>query len=114
MKNAVIKGASYTLAYSPDLLKRNGSTQTAAIAKDPADPYIAAIPSHLRTFEQAVQYPPNQVYIGNKKPEDLPCIPEPWFKCTEKADRFGPFGEIATQKELYILMKYADVFELGY
>ena len=114
MKNAVIKGASYTLAYSPDLLKRNGSTQTAAIAKDPADPYIAAIPSHLRTFEQAVQYPPNQVYIGNKKPEDLPCIPEPWFKCTEKADRFGPFGEIATQKELYILMKYADVFELVY
>ena len=114
MKNAVIKGASYTLAYSPDLLKRNGSTQTAAIAKDPADPYIAAIPSHLRTFEQAVQYPPNQVYIGNKKPEDLPGIPEPWFKCTEKADRFGPFGEIATQKELYILMKYADVFELVY
>ena len=55
MKNAVIKGASYTLAHSPDLLKRNGSTQTAAIAKDPADPYIAAIPSHLRTFEQAVQ-----------------------------------------------------------
>ena len=114
MKNAVIKGASYTLAYSPDLLKRNGSTQTAAIAKDPADPYIAAIPSHLRTFEQAVQYPPNQVYIGNKRPEDLPGIPEPWFKCTEKADRFGPFGEIATQKELYILMKYADVFELVY
>ena len=114
MKNAVIKGASYTLAHSPDLLKRNGSTQTAAIAKDPADPYIAAIPSHLRTFEQAVQYPPNQVYIGNKKPEDLSGSPEPWFKCTEKADRFGPFGEIATQKELYILMKYADVFELVY
>ena len=112
MTNPVIKGASYTLSHSPDLLKRNGSTQTAAIAKDPSDPYIAAIPSHLRTFEQAVQYPPNQVYIGNKSPEDLASIPEPWFKCTEKAERFGPFGEIATQKELYILMKYADVFEL--
>ena len=114
MTNAVIKGASYTLAHSPDLLKRNGSTQTAAIAKDPSDPYIAAIPAHLRTFEQAVQYPPNQVYIGNKKPEDLTAIPEPWFKCTDTADRFGPFGEIATQKELYVLMKYADVFELVY
>ena len=114
MTNAVIKGASYTLAHSPDLLKRNGSTQTAAIAKDPSDPYIAAIPAHLRTFEQAVQYPPNQVYIGNKKPEDLTAIPEPWFKCTDTADRFGLFGEIATQKELYVLMKYADVFELVY
>lgn len=114
MKNAVIKGASYTLTHSPDLLKRNGSTQTAAAAKEPSDPYIAAISTHLRTFEQAVQYPPNQVYIGNKKPEDLAGIPEPWFTCTEKAERFGPFGEIATQKELYILMKYADVFELVY
>lgn len=112
MEKAVIKGASYILAHAPDMLKHYGSTQTSAIEKDPADPYIAAIPKHLRSFEEAVQYPPNQVYIGNKTPEELTAIPEPWFKCTEKAERFGAFGEISTQKELYILMKYADTFEL--
>ncbi|MEL3905799.1 MAG: glycine/sarcosine/betaine reductase complex component C subunit beta [Treponema sp.] len=114
MKNAVIKGASYILAHSPDLLKRCGSTQSAARLKDPTDPYLAAVSAHLRSFEQAVSYPPNQVYIGNKKPEELSGIPEPWFEGTENACRFGPFGEIMTQKEFYILMKYADSFDLVY
>lgn len=112
MEKAVIKGASYILAHAPDMLKYYGSTQTSAMIKDSSDPYLAAIPAHLRSFEEAVQYPPNQVYIGNKAPEDLAGIAEPWFKSTEKADRYGTFGEIMPQKELYIMMKYADTFEL--
>ena len=114
MNFPVLKGTSYVLVHAPDMIIQNGTTQTTEKALNPNSEYLKEIPKHIRKYEEVLNYLPNQVYIGNKRPEDLPGIPEPWFKCTEKADRFGPFGEIATQKELYILMKYADVFELVY
>ncbi len=46
------------------------STPTASISKE--------LPSHIRSFEQAVAYWPNQVYIGNKTPDDLAAVPQPW------------------------------------
>ncbi|UTC93896.1 glycine/sarcosine/betaine reductase complex component C subunit beta [Treponema denticola] len=114
MAKVAIKGASYILVHAPDLLFHNGSTQTGTRLANPEDEYLKAIPSHLRSFEEAVNYPPNQVYIGNMAPEDLEKIPEPWYKDAKKAERKGKFGEIMTQAEFYILMKHADVFELVY
>ena len=114
MAKVAVKGASYVLVHAPDLLFHNGSTQTGTRLANPDDEYLKAIPSHLRSFEDAVNYPPNQVYIGNLSPEELEKLPEPWFKDAKKAERTGAFGEIMRQTEFYILMKHADVFELVY
>ena len=76
MAKVAIKGVSYILVHAPDLLFHNGSTQTGTRLANPEDEYLKAIPSHLRSFEEAVNYPPNQVYIGNMTPEDLEKLPE--------------------------------------
>lgn len=119
MAKVSIKGTSYVLVHAPNLLIHNGSNQTGArlVAdlKNPEDPntqFLNAIPKHLRSYEEAVNYPPNQVYIGNLEPEDLETIPEPWYKSQTKGNAIGPFGEIIGEKEFYILMKHADVFDL--
>ncbi len=112
MAKVAIKGTSYVLVHAPDLLFHNGSTQVGTREANPEDEYLKAIPGHLRSFEEAVNYPPNQVYIGNMAPEDLKNIPEPWYKDAKKADNRGKFGEIMKQAEFYVLMKHADVFEL--
>ena len=89
MAKVAIKGASYILVHAPDLLFHNGSTQTGTRLANPEDEYLKAIPSHLRSFEEAVNYPPNQVYIGNMAPEDLEKLPEPWYKDAKKAEKKG-------------------------
>ena len=47
-------------------------------AREPAQ--LDAIAPSLRTFDEAVAYPPNQVVIGNLAPEDLWELPRPWWK----------------------------------
>lgn len=112
MAKVAIKGASYVMVHAPDLLIHNGSTQVGARLENPEHEYLKALPKYLRNFEEAVNYPPNQVYIGNLTHDDLSNIPEPWYKDEKKASTKGPFGEIMSQSEFYILMKHADVFEL--
>ncbi|PIE98192.1 MAG: glycine reductase [Treponema sp.] len=119
MAKVVIKGTSNILVHAPDLLIHNGSTQTGARAvadlknnEDPNTKYLNDIPKFLRPFDDVVNYPPNQAYIGNIKPEDLADIAQPWYENAKPSDRNGPFGEVMTQKEFYVLMKHADVFEL--
>ena len=34
----------------------------------------------LRTYEQALAYPPHQVFIGNPRPEELWELPRPWWR----------------------------------
>lgn len=119
MANVSIKGTSYVLVHAPDLLIHNGSNQTGAreVADlsnkdDPNTAFLAAIPSKLRSYEDVVNYPPNQVYIGNMKPSDLETLTEPWYENQKKANALGVFGEILGEKEFYCLMKHADVFDL--
>lgn len=112
MAKVAIKGASYVMVHAPDLLIHNGSTQVGARLENPEHEYLKAIPKYLRSFEDAVNYPPNQVYIGNMSHDDLTGIPEPWFKNAKASSTKGPFGQIMSQAEFYILMKHADVFEL--
>lgn len=119
MAKVSITGTSYVLVHAPNLLIHNGSTQTGAWAiadlknaDDPNTQFLKAIPKHLRSYEDVVNYPPNQVYIGNLAPQDLKDIPEPWFKNPKKASKTGAFGEILSEKEFYALMKHSDVFGL--
>ena len=110
---SVIKGAGYILAHTPDMVLHNGTTQTTERIVNPEGEYLKALPNHLRTWEQVLAYWPNQVYIGNKTPQDLAAIPQPWYdKSCEITDRFGPFGQMMPQEEFILMMQACDVFDL--
>ncbi len=106
----VVKGVSYVLAHTPDLV-RYGSKPVREIPKEPD--LLEKINSRLRGYEEAVAYPPHQVFIGALPPENLWESEQPWFQHPlEGAQRFGPFGEILPQSEFYGLMKVVDEFDL--
>ncbi|MEG2199293.1 MAG: glycine/sarcosine/betaine reductase complex component C subunit beta, partial [Anaerovorax sp.] len=110
---AVLKGAGYTLVAAPDMVIHNGTTQTTERIVNPSSEYLVELPKHLRNFEDAVSYIPNQVYIGNMTPEELRNVEFPWYdKKAEHADREGKFGEIMPQDEFYGLLQICDVFDL--
>jgi betaine reductase len=68
---------------------------------------------HLRDYQEAVNYPPHQVFIGNRHPDDLNTIPKPWYEHPVlEGKRSGPFGEIMPEEEFYAWMKAADDFDL--
>ena len=112
--NSVIKSASYILAHTPDMVMRNGTTQTTEKIVNPDSEYLKELPSHLRSFEDVLNYLPNQTYIGNMTPDELAEVEQPWFD--KKKDglnaRRGKFGEIMPEEEFYILMQVCDVFDL--
>lgn len=113
MSYAVVKGASYILAHTPDLVVHNGTTQTSERLINPTSEYLKKLPEFLRSFDEAMKYPPNQVYIGNITPEDLAQYEMPWHdKVVENAKRYGKLGEIMPQDEFYGLIKISDVFDL--
>lgn len=113
MSFPVIKKASYILAQVPDMVLHFGTTQTLERKTNPDSEYLKEIKKHLRTFEDAVSYAPNQTYIGNMKPDELDERKRPWHaEKVEGAKRYGKFGEIMPQDEFYALMKVSDVFDL--
>ncbi|MDD4782100.1 MAG: glycine/sarcosine/betaine reductase complex component C subunit beta [Syntrophaceticus sp.] len=113
MNFPVIKGAAYTLIQANDLLLYQGTTQTIERRNNPQSEHLQKLPEHMRSFEDAVSYPPNQTYIGNILPDDLRQIPRPWFEnSVANASRQGRFGEIMPEDEFYGLMKVVDSFEL--
>lgn len=106
----VIKGVAYCLAHVPDLV-RLGSKPSRDIPLEPA--VLDMIKRHQRSFEDAVAYPPHQVFIGNLQPDDLRDIQQPWFdNPVSEASRKGPFGEVMPQVEFYGWMKASDQFDL--
>lgn len=112
--NSVIKGASYILAHTPDMVMENGTTQTTEKIVNPDSEYLKQLPSHLRSYEDAVAYLPNQTYIGNMHPDELGKIPQPWTDARVEGmnKRTGKYGEIMPEDEFYLLMQVCDVFEL--
>ena len=110
---AVIKGAGYILAHTPDMVLHNGTTQTTERIVNPDSEYLKELPSHIRSFDQVLSYWPNQVYIGNKTPDDLAAVPQPWCdKTCDVNDRYGKFGQMMPQEEFLLLMQACDVFDL--
>ena len=110
---AVIKGAGYILAHTPDMVLHNGTTQTTERIVNPDSEYLKQLPSHLRDWNTVLAYWPNQVYIGNKTPEELAAIPQPWFdKSCDVSDRYGKYGQMMPQEEFLLLMQAVDVFSL--
>ena len=113
MTKPVLKGSSYVLIHTPDMVIHNGTTQTTERIVNPESEYLKKLEAHLRPFEKAVEYPPNQVYIGQITPEELRGYEFPWYdKAVKGASRFGRLGEIMPQDEFIALVKIVDSFDL--
>ena len=110
---SVIKGSSYVLAHTPDMVIHNGTTQTTERIVNPGSEYLVELPGHLRTYEDCLGYIPNQVYIGNMSNEELRAVEFPYYDKKASAPlREGRYGEIMPESEFYGLMQICDVFDL--
>lgn len=109
---AVLKGAGYTLSVAPDMLLHSGTTQTTERMLKPESDYLRELPDHLRSYDDVLNYMPNQIYIGNRSPEELRTMELPWFEKPIAGMREGKYGEIMPQDEFIGLMKICDVFDL--
>jgi len=68
---------------------------------------------HLRDWDAARTYAPNQVFIGNLSVDDLTARPVPWHRHPlAGAGRFGPDGEIMPEDEFLGLLATCDGFDL--
>jgi betaine reductase len=106
-----IRGVSCVLAHTPGLL-RYGSKPARELARDNAA-LLPRMQQHLRSFEDAVAYPPNQVFIGNRTPESLWDVPEPWWRNgSAGASTRGPFGQIVSEEAFWGLLRMSDEFGL--
>ena len=111
--NSVIKGASYVLAHTPQMVVYNGTTQTTERIVNPKSEYLKELESHLRSYEDCVSYWPNQVYIGNATPDDLAEVEFPYYdKKKDGAERYGKYGEIMPEEEFILLVQACDQFEV--
>jgi len=102
--SAAVHSCSLVLAHAPDLV-RHGSKPTREDAAEQIAP-------RLRTFEEALGYPPHQVFLGNLRPEALWEIERPWWGHPVEAAREGPFGVFVDEEELYRRLEAADQFQL--
>ncbi len=108
---SIIKGTSYVLVHTPDMILHNGTTQTTEKIVNPESEYLKVVPDNYRSYEDAVAYWPNQTYIGNVHPDQLAEVALPWFdKKMDDSDRYGKYGEIMPQEEFLLLVQACDVF----
>ena len=112
MSYAVLKGTSYTLAFTPSMVLHNGTTQTTEMIVNPESEYLKELPNHLRKYEDVVNYLPNQVYIGNQTDDALRNTEVPWYAKPVEGTREGRFGEIMPEDEFVALIQICDVFDL--
>jgi len=93
-RRARILGASLVLDHVPDLV-RYGSKPDRERAR------FAAMRSKLQTYEEAVAYAPNQVFIGNLRPQGLWTMERPWWASRHSgASSRGPAEEAEHKAEL--------------
>ena len=105
---AVVRAASVVLAHTPGLA-RHGSKPMRTLAGD-AD-LLASFLANLRSFDDAVGYPPHQAFLGACHPREL--APRPWVgTALAGAERFTPFGELMPEEEFLGLMAAVDEFDL--
>jgi len=102
--SAAVHACSLVLAHAPDLV-RHGSKP---MREDAAD----QIAPKLRAFDEALGYPPHQVFLGNLAPQELWNIERPWWSNPAEAKTEGPFGVFVDEEELYRRLEAADQFQL--
>jgi glycine/sarcosine/betaine reductase complex component C subunit beta len=105
----VVSASTQVLGHAPGLA-RHGSKPRRELPKDTEveRKFLAS----LRSFDDAVAYPPHQAWLGAVHPRDLP--ERPWTSTGHGtgASRFGPAGELMPEAELLGLLGAIDGFEL--
>jgi betaine reductase len=105
-RRTAVTAASLVLEHVPDLV-RYGSKP----AREPDR--VEELTASLRSYEDAVAYPPNQVFIGNLPPDDLWNRPRTWWEHpVEAAKAAGVSGEVMAQEDFYALLEDVDRFDL--
>jgi betaine reductase len=103
---AAIVSTSLVLDHVPDLV-RYGSKPRRETHR------WSEIATSLRSFDDAVAYPPTQVVIGNLRPEDLWDRERPWWKQpVDDPSAEGAFGDVGTQGDFYEALADEDRFDL--
>ena len=110
MSRAAVHGCSLVLAHAPDLV-RHGSKPTRELAAD-RDGLLDRISGALRTYDDALAYPPHQVFLGNLHPDTLWQTERPWWRHPAEPKNDGPFGRFVDEDELYSRIAAADEFQL--
>jgi betaine reductase len=106
----VIRAVSLVLAHVPSLV-RLGS-KPLRVLREVTQP-IEYLRPHLRDWDAARAYAPNQVFIGNLGVDELGARPVPWHRHpVVDARRFGPDGEIMPEAEFLGLLAACDAFDL--
>jgi glycine/sarcosine/betaine reductase complex component C subunit beta len=109
----VVRAARLVLAHVPGLIAAGSKPRRELAARGEAE--RAALLAHLRSFEDAVRYPPHQVMLGVLAPEALRGIPRPWHaRPVEGARAEGPAGRILDETEFYAALARADTASLVY
>ncbi|MDO5726099.1 MAG: glycine/sarcosine/betaine reductase complex component C subunit beta [Tissierellia bacterium] len=113
MNFPVLKGAAYVLINTPHMIINNGSTCSTERIVNPDSEFLKEVKNNIRSFEEVVNYLPNQVYIGNLKPEELKNYKEPWVNAEYKEGKAdGKMGAIIPEEEFIAIMKICDSFDL--
>ncbi|MGH3278610.1 MAG: glycine/sarcosine/betaine reductase complex component C subunit beta [Trebonia sp.] len=108
MPDAVVRAASTVLAHAPGLAL-HGSKPSRTLAGD-LDARARFV-SGLRSYGEALGYPPHQAFLGTCHPRELPD--RPWaYQRWPGAKRFAPFGELLPEEELLAVMAMVDEFDL--
>ena len=109
LEQPAIQGVRFFLAHVPGLV-RYGSKPSRDRAREPA--ITEAIAARLRSYESALAYPPNRVFLGHQHPDSLTSLSRPWFQQVGRGERWGPHGEMMPEEEFYGLLKICDAFDL--
>ncbi len=108
MTSPVISAASAVLAHTPGLA-RLGSKPSRELPRNAG--LEASFLGSLRSFEQAIAYPPHQAFLGAVHPRDLPA--RPWVDAPPNgAARYAGAGELMPEEEFLGLMAAVDEFDL--
>jgi betaine reductase len=108
---ATLRAAAYVLAHAPDLVRYGSKPRRELAAR--GDPLWQQMRPHLRDFAAALAYPPNQVFLGARAPEDLARHATPWHAHPwPAAAAEAPFGLMIPQADLYLLLAAADPLRL--
>lgn len=108
-----MKSAGYVLVNTPDMVVNAGSTFTTEKILNPDSDLLKNANDHIRSFDEFVSYLPNQIYIGNERPEKLAEHKLPYCEIDYKSDQvMGKMGSIVREEEFIGVMKYCDEFDL--
>jgi len=106
----VVKDVALVLAHVPSLVQLGA--KPLRVLREMPHP-IDDLAPHLRSYDGARAYAPNQVFLGNLTVDQLAKWPTPWWKHpVDDASRCGPDGEIVPEDEFLGLLASADGFEL--